>query len=277
MGFYHPATIARDAERHGHVFLPVDVTRSEWLCTIEELPDRAAVRLGLRYVKGLREATGTRIAEARRAAPFASIADLVARGGLDREELPRLAEVGALAGLVGERRAALWEAARAVRPRGALYDALPDPPSPSPLPPMTAAESLHADYAGTGLSLAPHPMTHERSRLAALGVRRAADLGAARSGATVRVAGAVVVRQRPGTAKGVVFLNLEDETGLINVIVWPDLYRRCRREVAEPYLYVEGRLQREDGVTSVLARGLRPLRDVLDHDPARGPASHDFH
>jgi error-prone DNA polymerase len=142
---------------------------------------------------------------------------------------------------------------------------------------MTAGESLQADYAGTGLSLAPHPMTLERAGLHALGVRRAADLAAARSGATVRVAGAVVVRQRPGTAKGVVFLNLEDETGLINIIVWPDLYRRCRREIAAPYLYVEGRLQREDGVTSVLARAVRPLRDVLAHDPARGPSSHDFH
>jgi error-prone DNA polymerase len=277
MGFYHPATIVRDAERHRQPMRPIDVNHSDWLCTVE--PD-GAVRLGLRYVKGLREAVGRRIEAERRRAGFATLGDLVRRAGLDREEVARLAETGACASLGLERRQALWESARASRPRGALYEALPDPASPSPLPPMTAAERIVADYEGTDLSLGPHPMRFHRARLARLGVRRAADLAAVAPGRRVTVAGAVVVRQRPGTAKGLLFLNLEDETGLVNVVVYPDLFRRERHVlVGEPFLLVDGVLQREDGVTSVLARRVWPLRERLEAapPPGAGPPSHDFH
>ena len=173
MGFYHPATIVRDAQRHGQVIHPADVNFSGWLCAIE--PDEA-VRLGLRYVKGLREAMGKRIEEERRRVPFASAADLVKRTEVRRDELTQLARVGALASLEPERRAALWDAERAVRPRGALYDALPDPPEASPLRVMTPGELIVADYEGTGLSLGPHPMEFHRARLDRMRGSRAADL-----------------------------------------------------------------------------------------------------
>jgi len=270
MGFYHPATIVRDAERHGQGIHPIDVNRSDWLCTIE--PD-GTVRLGLRYAKGLREEIGKRIEAERGRGPYASTDDLVLRAGVNREELNRLAEIGAFASVGHDRRAALWDAARAIRPRGPLYDALAEAPGRSPLPEMTAEERIAADYEGTTLSVGPHPMRFHRERLARMGVKRGTDLAAARPGQRVTVAGAVVVRQRPGTAKGLLFMNLEDETGLVNVVVYPDLFRRERAVlVSEPFLLVEGVLQREDNVTSVLARRVRPLRHGLT-----GVPSHDFH
>jgi len=270
MGFYHPATIVRDAQRHGQVILPIDVTRSGWLCVIEA---DGAVRLGLRYVKGLREDAGKRLEAARLERPFDSVADLVRRGDVNREELARLGEVGALGGLGLERRQALWEGERAIRPAGALYADLPDPPSPSPLRPMTEEEEVVADYAGMGLSVGPHPMALRRAALGRQGVTRAAELAARRHGSAVRVAGAVVVRQRPGTAKGFVFLNLEDETGLINVIVRPQHFARYRELLTgEPFLLVDGRLQHEDGVISVRAERLRAPEVRLGALP-----SHDFH
>jgi error-prone DNA polymerase len=270
MGFYHPATIVRDAQRHGQVIHPADVNISGWLCTIQA---DGAVRLGLRYVKGLREEIGKRIEEERRRRLFGSVADLVKRTDLRRDELTQLAQVGALESLEAERRAALWETERAIRPVGALYAELPDPPERSPLAPMTPAEMLVADYDGTGLSVGPHPMEFHRARLAEMNVARAADLAGMRHGMWVRVAGAVVVRQRPGTAKGFVFLNLEDETGLVNVIVRPQLFHRHRLAlVNEPFLFVEGTLQHQDNVISVRAERLKPLLGKSAAIP-----SHDFH
>jgi error-prone DNA polymerase len=228
------------------------------------------VRLGLRYVRGLREEAGRRMERAR---PFASADDLVRRAGLRSDELVRLAELGALGSLGLERRAALWEVERAARPSGPLYNALDPPPEPSPLLPMMPTEAMVADYEGSGLSLGPHPMTFHRARLERSGVVRASDLQGMRDGGPVRVAGAVVVRQRPGTAKGFVFLNLEDETGLINVIVRPALFHRHRLAlVNESFLLIEGTLQRQDNVTSVRAERLAPLRHRLESVP-----SHDFH
>src|SRR4029077_1258218 len=215
MGFYDPATIVNDAGRHGQVIHPADVNYSGWLCTIEPTGESTgeptgspagAVRLGLRCVRGLREEAGRRLEAERTRRPFASVEDLVKRGGLRRDEVAQLARVGALASLEPERRAALWEAERAGRPAGALYEELSAPPAASPLRPMTAEERLLADYEGTGLTLGPHPMAFRRGRLLRMGVSRAADLAAFRHGAWVKVAGAVVVRQRPGTAKGFVFL-----------------------------------------------------------------------
>jgi len=270
MGFYDPATIVGDAGRHGQGIRPADVNFSGWLCAIE--PD-GVVRLGLRYVRGLREDAGRRLEAERRGRPFASVEDVMKRGELRRDELAQLARVGALASLEPERRAALWEAERAGRPAGALYEDLPAPREPSPLRAMSAEERLIADYEGTGLTLGPHPMAFRRGELLRMRVSRATDLAAFRHGAWVKVAGAVVVRQRPGTAKGFVFLNLEDETGLVNVIVRPALFHRHRLAlVNEPFLLIEGTLQRQDNVTSIRAERLAPLRHRLASVP-----SHDFH
>jgi error-prone DNA polymerase len=270
MGVYHPATIVRDAQRRGQIIHPADVNCSGWLCEIEPA---GAVRLGLRYVRGLREEAGKRVEEERRRRPFDSAADLVKRAGLHRDELTQLARVGALGSLEPERRAALWEAERAGRPTGPLYAELPVSRERSPLRRMTPEESLVADYDGTGLSLGPHPMEFHRVRLSAMKVARAVELAEMKHGAWVRVAGAVIVRQRPGTAKGFVFLNLEDETGLVNVIVRPALFHRHRLAlVNEPFLFVEGTLQHQDNVVSIRAERLWPLRHRMTAVP-----SHDFH
>jgi error-prone DNA polymerase len=270
MGFYHAATIIKDAQRHGLEIRPVDVTRSSWDCTIEG----ATVRLGLRYVTGLRETAGRALVTAREARPLASVADLVARTGVNAEEAQTLAAIGALAALGGTRRGDLWAAA--VPSPGPLFAAAGErtasPTPPGPLRDMSVSERLAADYAGTGVTLGPHPMALRRSALARAGVVRAADLGRQRDGATVRVAGSVIVRQRPGTAKGFVFLSLEDETGIANVIVTPGMFTRNRLVlVTSPMLLVEGILQAQDGVLSIRAATVKPL-SVHGH----AIPSHDF-
>jgi len=273
MGFYHPATLVKDGQRHGVHFRAVDVTRSDWPCTIER--DSGAVRLGLRYVTGLRESAGRAIVSARAEAPFSSLDDLVRRAGLNRDEAEGLARIGALASLGFTRRAALWETARAVRPAGPLYETLEGAgraPESSPLREMTRLERLTADYAGTGVTLGAHPMALRRAALSRLGVARATDLAARENGGEVLVAGSVIVRQRPGTAKGFVFLSLEDETGIANVIVRPPLFDRHRLVlVTEPFLLIRGTLQQQDGVTSVRAEHVAPLPRLDAIVP-----SHDF-
>jgi error-prone DNA polymerase len=275
MGFYHASTVVTDARRHGVRVLPVDVTRSEWPCTLERRDGAWVVRLGLRYVKGLRESAGRALVAARAEQPFASTRDLAARAGLARDELQTLAAIGAFAPLGATRRANIWETAEAhPGPLFAQSDA--QGPSAPDLPPrlreMTEAERLVADYGGTGVTLGRHPMALRRGELAARGVRRASDLPAGEDGQRVRVAGSVIVRQRPGTAKGFVFLSLEDETGIANVIVTPGLFARQRQAlVAEPFLLVEGILQMQDGVVSVRARRVEPLPRLAHAVP-----SHDF-
>ena len=211
---------------------------------------------------------------------FSSVDDLVNRTAIRREELQTLADIGAFASFGYERREALWQVEKAVRPAGELFDApdaQPEARSPepeagrSPLPPMSSEERLVADYAGTHLTIGPHPMAMHRSELATRGVLRAIDLSRARNGRRIRVAGSVITRQRPGTAKGFVFLTLEDETGIANIIVRPDLFDRERFKILEePFLLVDGVLQNQDGVTSVKAErlhGLGGLRiDVESHD-----------
>jgi error-prone DNA polymerase len=267
MGFYHPFTLVKDAQRHGVSFRAVDVTRSAWDCSLED----DAVRLGLRYVAGLRAAAGKSVLTARDASPFASLQDLADRTELRRDELQRLAEVGALNAFGLTRRSALWQVERASRPRGPLFDGT-EAEDASPLPEMALFERLHADMAGTGVTVGRHPLHLHRAALDARGVVRACDLAARPSGGRVRVAGSVICRQRPGTAKGFLFLTLEDETGLVNIIVRPDLYQRSRDVlVAEPVLEVDGFLQSEEGL-SVRATSVRaaPL-------PVCATPSRDFH
>ncbi len=217
-----------------------------------------------------------RSASARR---FSSIDDLAARSGARRDELAALADIGALNLLGrGDRRTALWQIEQAVRPTGELYrqDAIDGGTAegtPSPLPAMTPAERVEADYAGTGLTIGPHPMLLRRTELAMRGALRAGDLRRVRHGRRVRVAGAVITRQRPGTAKGFVFLTLEDETGLANVIVRPNLFVRDRLAILEqPYLLIDGVLQSQDGVVSIRAERVQGF-GVVD----AAAESHDFY
>ena len=285
MGFYHPSTLIKDAQRHGVRFRPVDVLRSDTVCTLEPEADgergaaerRFAVRLGLNYVKGLRASTAEAIVAERRRGPFRSIDDLVRRvPDLRKDELAALAAAGALNPLQPEekahRRAALWDGALASRPPGPLFIGV-ETAGPTPLAPMKPIERLAADFENTGVSIGPHPMRLFREGMKRRGVRTAAELARLRDGMTVRVAGAVITRQRPGTAKGFVFLSLEDETGIANVIVEPELFARRRAVIVEsPFLLIDGVLQNQEGVIHVRAGRIHPL--AL---PARAAESHDFH
>ena len=381
MGFYSPATITKDAQRHGLKMLPVDVMRSEWMCSLETAlspesrvpsgvagtqypvpsktfviptPERTrgaeesrshsqlgtrysqlppALRLGLRSVRGLREDAGRALVRQRSLAPFTSIQDLVRRvPELRKDELTTLAEIGALNAIgvtspesrvpskapiipassafqpfhsqlairsskltdnrqLGtgncftrdselatrdsklHRRDALWQVERAVRGSGPLLEKLSEADSPSPLQPMNHEERLVADFHGTGLTVGPHPMAYRREWLNAMGIRRASELRDIPSGKRLRIGGCVIVRQRPGTAKGFVFLSLEDETGVANAIITPDLFHRNRLLLAsERFLAIEGILQNQDNVISVKAERVQPLFVTKAET-----VSHDFH
>jgi error-prone DNA polymerase len=304
MGFYSPATLVKDAQRHGLKVLHADVGVSEWKCTLEKQTTDArrqtselAMRMGLRYVRGLRDEAAMALLQARKIRPFESIADLARRvPELRRNELVTLADIGALNSLgkapdareqtpeeiklessepraAFHRRDALWQAEAAARPLGDLLEEIPKPDGASPLEAMTVEERLMADYRGLGLTVGKHPMAYHRELLKRRGIRSAIDLPALANGRAVKVAGAVIVRQRPGTAHGFVFLSMEDETGIANVIVTPDMFERFRVEVTtERFLLVEGVLQNVDGVVSVKAGFIAPLR-VSDLEVA----SRNFH
>lgn len=277
MGFYHPATIIKDAQRHGVRFKPVDVNRSDVICTVEDHGGEKVVRLGLNYIKGLRRQVAEAIARERLRAPFASIADLLARVPvLERDELVALAEAGALNSLLhgthAHRRAALWEAELVAKPAGPLF-ADQSSEIQNPLRPMTAGERLRADFSRTGVTLGPHPVSLCRSMLARWRTVPAGQLSSLPHGKRVRVAGCVIARQRPGTAKGFVFLSVEDETGIANVIIDPKLFESQRVTiVTEPFLLIEGRLQNQQGVVSVKAERITALKLRL-----AAVESHDFH
>jgi len=374
MGFYQPATVIKDAQRHGLKVEPIDVTRSDWGCTIEagdggwglgdgdELgvggwglgaggqglgvgdriaeasmpyssadtspltpysstdprhptPDTRhptpAMRLGFRYVKGLHEEAARAIVCERMKRPFEDVDDLHNRvPELRKDELRKLAEVGALNFIKGHplrssassavkfftaegaeerreesqqsevrnrqslhRRSALWQVERAARPVGPLLKEQKDQNSDSPLPAMTIEERVNADFRGTGLTIGKHPLAYRREELNKLGVKPAIDLHQMRNGVWVRVAGWVIVRQRPGTAKGFMFLSMEDETGIANIIVTPDIFDRNRAVlVNQPLLLIEGPLQNQDNVIHVRARRIEPLSYAI-----AAAASHDFH
>jgi len=340
MGFYQPFTIIKDAQRHGLKVKPVDVTRSNWECTIEANRDQKSevrdqmpdLRLGLRCVKGLRADAGRAIVRERVKRSFTSIDDLHRRvPELRKDELRKLAAVGALNFIDGEklcvfaplresslclptaaitdeisrkgaktqrkgkssepdsrlnprhltpetqhpgtnRRDALWQVERVARAVGPLYEAVAEE-NGSPLVPMTLSERLNADLRGTGMTIGRHPMAHQRAWLDTMNVARAIDLQSLRHGMPVRVAGWVIVRQRPGTAKGFVFLSLEDETGIANVIVTPQLFEKNRLVLVDyPFLLIEGALQHQDNVVSVKARRVEPLQINM-----ASAGSHDFH
>jgi len=327
MGFYHPSTVVKDAQRHGLKVRPINVTKSEWLCTLEPVssfefqvsrdsadPEKLsfAVRLGLRYVRGLREETGRAIARERAVQPFASIDDLVHRvPGLRKDELVTLAKIGALnsfsnsefqvsinskldsdiAASVAKpetrnsklvpgdskprfhRRDALWQVAKAVRRPGELLEEFPDADEISPLAQMSREERLVADFDGTGLTVGPHPMAYARSELKAKGIRSATELESIPDGKWVKVAGCVIARQRPGTAHGFVFLSLEDETGIANAIITPSMFDHHRLLLGhEKFLLVEGVLQKQDNVISVRAEKVAPVAITQ-----AATSSHDFH
>ena len=371
MGFYRPATIVKDAQRHGLKIFPIDVTKSEWDCTVvgrqssvvrevigrsllvvgqEDADDPAArqknaahgvsrgtgaeeskvpqgrknlppsrltsggrdahrtaggpvlsevegtpaLRLGLRYARGLREQAAQALIHQRNIAPFASIHELIHRvPELRKDELNTLAEIGALnsvsrfpfpvpstghwksetGNLKLHRRDALWQIERSVRHSGPLLDELPESDSSSPLRPMNPEERLVADFRGTGLTVGPHPMAYHRARMDAIGIRKASDLAGIPHGQYLRIGGCVIARQRPGTAKGFVFLSLEDETGVANAIIMPDLFQKNRLLVtSEQFLMVEGILQNQDNVISVKARRVMPLSITRAET-----SSHDFY
>jgi error-prone DNA polymerase len=361
MGFYQPFTLIKDAQRHGLKVRAVDITCSDWLCTIEKeigrqgegetggqgegetgergdaewrgqspptsdnqhpsphlhesaspcplvppsprLPvplsssSQVVLRLGLKYVKGLSQQSGLAIVRERAIRPFAGIDDLRNRvPDLRKDELRKLAAVGALnliqapvsrkAGAqsskvsksfymkeVAHRRDALWQVERVTRSAGELYEGLFEKDSNSPLTPMTLPERIDADFRGTGLTIGKHPVAYHRSELNRLGALRAIDVSKLSDGSSVRIAGWVIVRQRPGTAKGFMFLTLEDETGVSNVIITPQLFDQNRLVLVDhPFLLIEGALQNQDNVISVKAKRVQPLSFKVAAAP-----SHDFH
>ncbi len=275
MGFYHSSVLIKDAQRHGLRVLPMDVNRSDWNCTIEEDGALKHLRLGFRFARGLRAEAGLALVEARRTSPFASVEDLALRvPQLRHDEMNRLAETGALNVLDPEhRRDALWKAGRAVQPVGPLLETVPEAGAESPLTRMTTEERVTADYRGTGVTVGKHPMAYRRAEMNELGVTTARDLKKVRPGGLVRIAGNVIVRQRPGTAAGIVFLSMEDETGIANAVIMPDLFKEDRLLlVTEPWLLVEGKVQNVDNVIHVLAKKVTALPHRTDAAP-----SHNFH
>jgi error-prone DNA polymerase len=281
MGFYHPATIVKDAQRHGLKVLPMDVTRSDWKCTLEPsaLSHRPSVRLGLKYARGLREPAGQALVRERSLAPFASVQDLARRvPELRKDELTTLAEIGALNAVASQniklhRRDALWQVERAVRWSGPLLDELPEMEGESPLVAMTDEERLVADFRATGLTVGPHPMQYRREEMKRMGIYSASELSLIPNGRRIRIGGCVIARQRPGTAKGMMFMSLEDETGIANAIFAPDLLQKNRvMLISERFLMIEGILQNQDNVIHIRAEKILPLRITRAET-----VSHDFH
>ncbi len=306
MGFYAPAQIVRDAREHGVTVRPIDVNHSAWDCGLEAEAASAeglALRLGLRLVVGLATEDGAAVVAARHSgngAPFGSVEELARRAGVGRPALEALAAANALRSLGSGRRLALWDAA-AVERRGAsagpLFDfAAQDAPllaEPAPLlPPEGEGEAVVADYRAAGLTLQRHPLAVLRPRLAELGLQDTRHLGRLRQGSWLKLAGLVLMRQRPGTAKGIIFVTLEDEHGQANIVVYAQIAERDRAAlVGARLLLVEGRVEREEEraevpVIHLIARRLQDrsdllagLREVVESDAAAQPQlgrSRDF-
>jgi len=305
MGFYAPAQLVADARHHGVPVRSVDVTVSDWDCTLEQATGQTldprlrgdggervleapgdnasprtwglqgpALRLGLRMISGLTEAAGKRIACSRAARPFATVADLALRAKLDRRDLEALADAGALAALAGDRHHAVWDVAGVQRLPGLIADAPIDEPAPTLAAP-TEGDDIVADYRRLGLTLGRHPVALLRKKLSSQRIASTADVRNAPHGRLVRCAGIVIGRQRPDTAAGVVFVTIEDEAGALNVIVWRDLGERQRRELLGSRLMaVYGTVEREGEVVHVVAGKLVDLTPMLGALQTR---SRDFH
>jgi len=274
MGFYTQATIVKDAQRHGVKVKPVCVKKSDWRCTVI---DDNTFRLGFCVVNGFRQEHADQIIRARknlsakgwirRSEQFDSLDDFKRRVSLSKEEFRTLAELGALNCFADHRRAAMWKVEETIHDDLAGIRST----SFSPLKPMTMPERVRADYETMNLTAGPHPMKLLRERLPH--IWRAIDLSKAKHGATVQIAGNVICRQRPGTAKGFVFVSLEDETGVSNAIVDPDLFERFRLLITEEdFLIIEGEVQNSDNVVLIKTREIKPLA----HDQLVGSESHDF-
>jgi error-prone DNA polymerase len=279
MGFYAPATIVKDAQRHGLKIKPVCVRQSDWRCAVV---DDNTVRLGFCVVNGLRREHAEELLRQRRIQSFHSLHDFKRRVTLSKEELRALAELGALNCFAEHRRAAMWNVEEILHDdllgKGMLTNRLcrerslqAGERSQSPLQPMTLPERVKADYGTMDLTTGPHPMKLLRESLPE--IWRAIDLPRAPHGAFIQIAGNVICRQRPGTAKGFVFISLEDETGVSNAIVDPDMFERFRLVITEEaFLLIEGQVQNSDGVVLIKARDIRPLA----HEQLVGSKSHDF-
>ena len=291
MGFYTPATIVKDAQRHGLKIKPVCVSQSEWRCTVV---DDNTVRLGFCVVSGLREEHAEKLVRQRKKQQFDSLEAFKRRIPLSKDELRTLAELGALNCFAEHRRAAMWDVeetlhddllgSAGVSPavsrtsRDTARDLFGGGAEKSgrgaraPLPPMTLPERVKADYDTMNLTTGPHPMKLLRESLP--NIWRAIDLPRARHGSIIQIAGNVICRQRPGTAKGFVFVSLEDETGVSNAIVDPDLFEHFRLVITEEaFLLIEGEVQNSDNVILIKAREIKPLT----HAELVGSESHDFH
>lgn len=269
MGFYSSASLVKDGQRHGVKFRPVCVQRSGWECVIE--PDDA-IRLGLRVVRGLSRSGADRLLAERRKRPFASLEDFKRRARLNQNELRTLAELGALNGFAAHRREALWHVESALREGDLFEHAGTNGTARSPLEAMDYPERIRADFTGMQMTTGAHPMALLRPRLR--DIWRASDLPAAAHGSTVRIAGNVICRQRPGTAKGFVFISLEDETGISNAIVTPAMFEAQRLLITEePFLLIEGRLQHVENVIHVKAERI----ERLPYELCPAAPSHDFH
>ncbi|NGZ84261.1 error-prone DNA polymerase [Duganella aceris] len=276
MGFYSPSQLVQDAKRHGVLVREIDVTISGWDSSLEEPAGKRgqpAVRLGLSLLKGMRDEAAKRIEAERAAQPFASVADMARRADLDRHDLQVLAGGNALLRLAGNRRQALWQAVGATPDKDLLRPTTPDEEAPTLRPP-TEGEEILGDYRSHGLTLGRHPLALLRAKLLEHRFMPAATLNTYTDGMLARACGMVTVRQRPGTAKGVLFITLEDETGNVNVIIWPSLVEQQRREVlGAPLLGVYGVWQQEGIVRHLVAKRLVDMSHLLGRLPT---ISRDF-
>jgi error-prone DNA polymerase len=272
MGFYSPSMLIQDARRHGVTVLSADVQASDWDSRVD---DQGALRLGLREIKGLAAEAGRRIAPARQNRPFTDVADLAARCALSRRDLDLLASADALNSLAGHRRQAAWAASVAAPSQGDLFAGIAAPETPAVLAAPAEGDNLVADYQHLGHTLRRHPLALLRPHLTERRFASAADLAASGDRALIRAAGIVVGRQRPGTATGIVFVTLEDETGWTNVVVKPALVDKQRRELlGATLLGVYGQLQREGRVVHLVAKRLVDLSAWLGR---LATTSRDFH
>jgi error-prone DNA polymerase len=274
LGFYSPSQLVQDAQRHDVEVRAVDVMYSDWDCTLEDLPGPPAVRLGLRLVKGLKETSVACLVRARAQAPFDDAEDLARRAGLEQQEMQLLAGADALMSLAGHRRQQVWQASALRRPPRLLHDAVVDEEFLE-LPEALEGEEVVHDYETVGLTLRSHPMLLLRPVLDRRKLARAVDLDRVPNGRFVRYAGIVTVRQQPETAKGTVFISLEDETGNVQVIVWRSLKEQLRAEVLRARLLaVYGQWQRDGEVKNLIAHKLADMTPLLGRLET---TSRDFH